>query len=450
LFHKILRLGICLVIVLSLGAPLAAADEYASDRALAQQDQIDALEEKVDLLTRELARVKEEVVVPEETPTLESYRGLGPAASKVYAFSQGLSIGGYAEGYYRNIVSDRNSDGGDDPNRADALRTVLYVGYKFNDWLTFNSEFEFEHATTSSGPDAGDGSVSTEFAYLDINYRPELNFRAGLLLVPVGFINEIHEPPYFHGVIRPQVEQQIIPTTWRENGVGLFGTFGEDFEYRIYVTAALDGLGATASNYRGSRQKGNRERAEDLAISVRGDWTPFDGALFGASLYTGEIDHDRPGFPDARLTLWEAHAQYRAHGLELRGLFAQSFLDNADDLTLALRADPDANIFGTTQTIAEEQLGFYVEAAYDVWPLLDADRDYYLAPFFRFEYYDTQRDVSSGPLFSADGTKEIRLYHMGLSFKPHPNVVLKLDYRNFNPVKGEKADDIQLGFGVAF
>lgn len=448
--HKIFRLGFGLVAVFSLTSMRAAAETRESDLALAQQDRIEALEEKLEVVTEELARIRQEVVVPDETPPLESYRGLGPAASKIYGLSQGLSLGGYAEGYYRNIVGDRNADDGDDPNRADALRTVLYVGYKFNDWLTFNSEFEFEHATTSSGPDAGDGSVSAEFAYLDINYRPELNFRMGLLLVPVGFINEVHEPPFFHGVIRPQVEQQIIPTTWRENGVGIFGTLGETVEYRVYVTAALDGLGATSSNYRDSRQKGNRERADDLAISVRADWSPLDGVLIGGSVYTGEIDQDHSGLPDARLTLWEMHGQYRNHGLELRALFAQSFLSNADDFTLALRADPDAEIFGTNQTIAKEQLGFYVEAAYDIWPLLGTDRDYYLAPFFRFEYYDTQHDVPGGAAFSADGSKEIRLYHAGLSYKPHPNVVLKLDYRNFNPVKGEKADDLQLGFGVAF
>lgn len=445
--HKIIRLGIALAFASMTGAHSAYAEHHESDARLAEEDRIGALEDKIELLTRELARVKEEVVVPDETPPLESYRGLGPAASKVYGLSQGVSLGGYAEGYYRHFTGDTEADGGDDPNRSDALRTVIYVGYKFNESLVFNSEFEFEHGTTSSNKQSGGGSASAEFAALDLMWRPELNFRAGLLLVPVGFVNEIHEPPFFHGVIRPQVEQQIIPTTWRENGLGIFGSLGESFEYRVYVTAALDGLGASPSGYRGSRQKGNRERAEDLAISVRGDWTPFAGALFGASLYTGEIDHDRTGFSDSRFTLYEFHAQYRYRGLELRGLFAQSFLSNADDFTESLRnvgeIDPD-------ETIAGEHLGFYVEAAYDIWPHLNADRDYYLAPFFRFEYYDTQRDIPNGPTFSADGSNQIRLYHTGLSFKPHPNVVLKIDYRNFNPTKGEKADDLQIGFGVAF
>ena len=166
-------------------------------------------------------------------------------------------------------------------------------------------------------------------------------------------------------------------------------------------------------------------------------------------MYTGEIDHDRPGYPDARLTLYELHAQYRTGGLELRGLFVQSFLSNAADLTRALRADPDSRIFGTNQTLSDH-LGGYAEVAYDIWPHLGLDRDYYLAPFFRFEYYNTQWDTPSGPEFSEDGTNEIRLYHMGLSFKPHPQVVLKLDYRNFRPVKGGKSDDLHLGVGVAF
>jgi len=430
-----------LVCIAVLGVGWANSVAAQSDRELAQQDRIEALERKVEVLTEELSRVKTEVTVPEETPPLKSFQGLGPAASQVYGVAQGLSVGGYAEGYYRNNVSDA----GDTPDQADMLRAVLYVGYKFTDNIIFNSEYEFEHATTER-----DGAVSVELATLDFLWKPELNFRAGLLLLPVGFLNEIHEPPFFFGVIRPQVEQQIIPTTWRDNGVGIFGSFGERLEYRVYVTASLDALGARASNLREARQSGSEERAEDLAISVRADWTPFDGGLLGASVYTGEIDQERSGYPDARFTLYEVHAQYRAHGFETRALFTQTFLSHAGDLTLALRADPEAEIFGTNQTIASEMLGGYVEVAYDVMRWLAPDRDWYLAPFFRFEYYNTQYDVPTGPAFSRNGLYEIKLYNPGLSFKPHPNVVIKLDYRNFNPTKGSKADEVQLGFGLAF
>lgn len=437
-------LAVCLAWAGSAGAE---TDAELSDAQLAERDRIAELERKVEVLTEELSRVKTEVAVPEETPPLESYQGLGPAASKVYGVAQGLSVGGYAEGYYRNNVSDKGSS----RDQADLLRAVLYVGYKFTDSIIFNSEYEFEHATTSQPQDdKSAGSVSVEFLTLDFNWKPELNFRTGLLLIPVGFINEIHEPTTFYGVIRPEVEQQIIPTTWRENGAGIFGSFGEQLEYRIYVTSGLDALGMTASNIRGARQKGNRERAEDLSISVRADWFPFEGALLGASVYTGEVDQGTNGLPNSRFTLYEVHAQYRWQGLHTRALFTQSFLSRAGDLTLGLRANPDADIFGTDETIANEMLGGYVEVAYDVMRWLSTDSDWFLAPFFRFEYYNTQYQVPSGPEFSKDGADEVKLYTTGLQFKPHPNVVLKLDYRNFNRTKGTKADEVELGFGLAF
>ena len=88
------------------------------------------------------------------------------------------------------------------------------------------------------------GSVSVEFAALDFLWRPEANARAGLLLVPMGFLNEVHEPPFFYGVQRPETETRILPTTWRENGVGLFGKLGETVEYRAYV---MNGFNAQAS-----------------------------------------------------------------------------------------------------------------------------------------------------------------------------------------------------------
>jgi len=425
----------------------AGAGFAETNAELAERDRIAELERKVEVLTQELSRVKTEVAVPEETPPLESYQGLGPAASKVYGVAQGLSVGGYAEGYYRNNVADA----GDTTDQADLLRAVLYVGYKFSENIIFNSEYEFEHATTSTPQeDKSPGSVSVEFLTLDFNWKPELNFRTGLLLIPVGFINEIHEPTTFYGVIRPEVELQIIPTTWRENGAGIFGSFGESLEYKVYVTSGLDALGMTASNIRDARQKGNRELAQDLTVSARVDWYPFEGGLLGASVYTGEVDQGINGLPNSRFTLYEVHAQYRWQGLHTRALFTQTFLSRANDLTLGLRANPDAEIFGTGETIASEMIGGYAEVAYDIMRWLSADSDWFLAPFFRFEYYNTQFQIPSGPQFSRDGADEIKLYTTGLQFKPHPNVVLKLDYRNFNPTKGTKADEVQLGFGLAF
>ena len=121
---KIFRLGLGLAAVVTLNALSVSADQHTSDVELAKRDRIGALEEKVELLTQELARVKQEVVVPDETPRLESYQGLGPAASKVYGLSQGLSIGGYAEGYYRRFVNDTRGDPAGGNGKGDGTRTA--------------------------------------------------------------------------------------------------------------------------------------------------------------------------------------------------------------------------------------------------------------------------------------------------------------------------------------
>jgi hypothetical protein len=425
---------------------LAFAPEAAraqSDDEIARQDRIEELERKVDVLTEELSKLREEQALPEDDGAMESFHGLGPAASRVYGAARGLSLGGYSEAFYRNVIEDGGVDGVD---TTDALRLVLYAGYKFTDRIIFNSEIEFEHGTTGNNLDGQAGSVSVELMTLDFLGKEWVNSRSGLMLVPSGIINEVHEPPFFHGVSRPQVEQVIIPTTWRENGTGVFGRIGESVEYRAYALTGLDAWGLTPSATRGARSNGNRSRAEDLAGILRVDWAPFEGAEIGGSFYGGGIDQGRSQFDDdASFLLWELHAQYRWQGLELRGLYAQAHLDGAADITRGLRS---ANRISQSAAIAEDWLGWYVEAAYDVMPWIAPERGWYLAPFFRFEWYDTQHDVPSQ--YERDRSKDIRLYTPGITFKPHPNVALKLDYRNFAPKDGEQADEVEIGFGVAF
>ena len=134
---------------------------------------------------------------------LKSAYGLGPAASKVYQVGKGLSIGGYGEANYQKIVSDE----GKAKDNADFERLVLYVGYKFTDWILFNSEIEFEHGTTGEG-DEEEGEVSVEFAALDFFIDPRVNIRTGMVLMPMGLINQIHEPPFFFGNNRPVVDRR--------------------------------------------------------------------------------------------------------------------------------------------------------------------------------------------------------------------------------------------------
>jgi opacity protein-like surface antigen len=445
-------------LLLSLAAALLAALPISAapeDDALAESDRVDELERKVDLLTDELARTRQEMGVPEEKE-LESVWGLGPAASKVYGLSRGLSIGGYAEAFGTAIVHDKKDTS--ERNRFDALRAVLYAGYKFTDHIVFNSEIEFEHGTTSGTESSGGGSVSVEFAALDFLLRDELNVRGGLVLVPMGFINEMHEPPFFYGVNRPVVEQAIIPTTWRHGGVGLFGRIADMVEYKLYAVTSFNAAGFDDSGLRGGRQQGNRELAEDVAFVGRVDIEPIPALLVGGSVFVGETGQDQEvvnaddvliDFPSARLVLWEVHSELNAMGFRGRVLFTMAHVDDAGELTLALRPSPvGSSEISATEAVASDMLGTYGEIGYDVMRWIAPDSGWTVEPFFRAEYIDTQHAMPRG--FSEDKTNKLYIYTAGISAKPIPNVVVKLDYRNKSSRDGRLGDEVNLGFGLVF
>lgn len=436
-----------------------SSDANAAEGGEAEEsDRIDELEEKVDILTEEMGRLESIFAVPEELE-LESVNGLGPAASKVYKKDQGLSIGGYGEVRLRSF-HDQKDDNQDDI--FDALRAVLYVGYKFNDNWVVNSELEFEH-----GGDGGGGSVSTEFLTIDYLWKEEANVRVGLVLVPMGFVNEIHEPTFFYGAERPEVERVLLPSTWRENGAGIFGRLADRIEYRAYVINGFKGEDFNSSGVRSGRQKGSRAISNDFAFVARVDVDVIDGLTMGGSVYTGQsgqngdftssIDDVTRDLPDAQTTIYELHAQYKGHGASLRALWTETFIDNAGRLSRSLDKgyvdggggarvfDPDES--GTS--IAQHMRGWYVEAAYDVLPWIHESTRMSLEPYVRFEQYDTQHDVSD-LRYTRNKNKDINLFIAGLQFKPIPQVVFKVDYRNFDPDEGDRANEVQALVGYVF
>jgi len=409
-------LGIALAAVLLPAGALAAADN-------AQDERIEELERKVEVLGDEVEKSFIERVVPD---VLESVYGLGPAASKVYHIDKGLSIGGYGEALYTNQVSDGNDD------RFDFVRFITYIGYKFTDKIVLNSELEFEHASTGKS-----GSVSVEFATLDFLLHDAVNLRAGLLLVPMGFINEMHEPVTYFGTHRPEVERRIVPSTWREGGGGLFGQLGDCFEYKLYAVTGFDAMGFDSSGLRGGRQKGSKARANDWAIVARVDTYPIGGLNLGASVYHGDSGQNQAGIPATATTIWEIHTQYEKAGARFRGLVSMSHLGD----TAALSA---ANGVG----ISSEMLGGYAEVGYNVLPHFFPNTEQSLEPFYRFEYLDTQRDVPVG--FTPDpANTDQHIHTVGISYKPIPQVVIKVDYRN-RDAAAALADEVNIGLGFVF
>ncbi len=394
------------------------------------------LERKTDILSQEVEKLRTNLAIPEETKYKSAY-GLGPAASKVYQVGRGLSIGGYGEGNYQARVGDKGSN----TDNADLERLVLYAGYKFTDHILFNSEIEFEHATTGEGSEE-EGEVSIEFAALDFFIDPLANVRAGLVLVPSGFINQIHEPPFFFGNNRPEVERRIIPSTWREIGVGLFGQITPDLTYSAYVVSGLDAAGFSSDGIRGGRGGGSQAKAENFGYVARADYTPsvLPGVSVGGSAYVGNAGQNQEFAGqkvDVFTQLYEGHIQWKYRGLEFRTLGSWGHINNADLLS-AERGE----------TVGSENYGWYTEVGYDVLPLLFKDTPQYLAPFFRYEQLDTIAKAPNG--FADDKTKDRRIFQVGLQYKPIPNVVIKADYRNFVAKEGPLADDFNLGIGFIF
>ncbi|MGR9116540.1 MAG: porin [Gammaproteobacteria bacterium] len=402
-------------------------------------NQVQTLERKTNVLTEEVEKLRTELVIPEETEYKSQY-GLGPAASKVYQVGKGLSIGGYGEANYQNIIKDEKADEKKDDNRdnTDFERLVLYVGYKFTDNILFNSEIEFEHSSTGK-----DGEVSVEFAALDFFLDPMANIRAGMVLMPMGFLNQIHEPPFYFGNNRPEVERRIIPSTWREIGVGLFGELMPGLTYTAYAVNGLNAADFDASGIRSGRQSGSKAKAEDLAFVGRLDYTPdfVPGLTVGGSAYLGNSGQDQTFAgrkADVFTQLYEAHVQWKYRGLEFRTLGSWGHIDDAAVLS--------ANKMN--QTIGEENYGWYTEVGYDIMPHIMPDSTQYLAPFFRYEQLDTIASAPTG--FADDLTKDQRIYQVGVNYKPIPNVVIKADYRDFDSEGGDLPDDFNLGLGFIF
>jgi hypothetical protein len=415
---------------LALLAPPASAQERdTTDLA--------RLESQLEAITRELEelRLGRDVVVQADS----SIYGFGPAASKVYKTPQGVSIGGYGEVLYENFAAETEGDvpsGARD--RLDALRAIVYVGYKFSDRILFNSEVEFEHGSTEDG-----GSVSVEFAYLDYRFSPEFGVRAGLLLPPMGFINEIHEPPAFLGAKRPETERQVIPSTWREAGIGVFG--GTDqLSYRAYLVSGFDASGFSAGGIRDGRQNGAEATAENFGLAGRVDYTGVLGLTVGTAAYIGNSGQGAvlPSDPDvtvgARTAIWEGHAEYKARGFDLRGLLAVATLDDAAEIN-------ELNGLAAAESVGERMLGWYLQGGYDV---LSGRSSHQLVPYLRYEQLNTQDEVPEG--FAADPGTDRRLVTVGTMWKPLPNVSVKADYQIIGNEADTGVNQLNVNLGYLF
>lgn len=352
-----------------------------------------------------------------------------------------LSIGGYGE-VHANFIE--GSSDGQSNDMLDIHRLVGFIGYEFTDWIRFQSEIEIEHAMVSSGHG---GELEIEQAHLDFLLGDMANVRLGRSLVPLGLINEHHEPTTFNGVERPSFAKYIIPSTWWSDGIGLFGNLTNSLSYKAYIMGGLDGSAFDATDgIRGGRIK-ERPSLNDMALTARFDYFPFldsrsadlQNLRFGASFFHGGINNGNKGEdPDINgdITIYSADFSAQAGDFDFKGVYAFEEIDGAENL----------------DGVAEEIMGYYLEAGYHFWPegwkrgkLANSDA----VVFTRYDNYDTQYKMPAEVV--ADPAGDRYDWTFGLSFYPTTNVVLKADYQiHESEADSETDNSFNLGIGWQF
>ncbi|MBI2189637.1 MAG: hypothetical protein HYU37_21340 [Acidobacteria bacterium] len=414
----------------------SATEAGAATPAQTQQQQIEELERRVEVLAAEVEKLRSGEA-PEVELSDERRRALGlaPSAAATYRrATQGISFAGYGEMLLENFASENEAGRGGAPTtRLDFLRAILYAGYRFNDKFLFNSEIEIEHA----------GETSVEFAYVDYLATDNLTLRGGMVLLPLGLTNEFHEPTVFVGAKRPETEQRILPSTWRENGAGILGSAGM-VNFRAYVTNGLRGAGFTSAGLRGGRQKGANALAANLAFSGRVDVTPIPGVFGGIGVYNGGSGQEQVLLDGARLdvgtTILEGHAQAQLRGWDVRALVAEASIDEAGAVSRALRLPANT-------PIAETMRGGYVQVGYDILSQTAAS-ELSVMPYFRYEQVNTQHRIPAG--FTRDLSRDGTFNTLGLEVKPIPSVVIKTDYQWITNAADTGRNQFNINLGYAF
>lgn len=344
--------------------------------------------------------------------------------------SSGVTVGGYGEVTYNQPEGDNGE--------LDVQRLVLLFGYKFSDKVQFVTEIELEHVS----------EVFVEQAFLQYSLSDRVNLRGGLMLVPMGIVNEYHEPTTFNGVERPSMDKSIVPTTWREIGVGVSGRFDEiSLGYQAYIFTGFASVNGTKllggkDGLRNGRQKGIQSTVDSPNFSAKLDYYGIPGLRLGLSGYVGrsqaEDDVEELDGSSVGLSMIGFDARYAYKRLAARGQFVYSGLTDTEaynELYYDLNADP-------TQGLGSAMQGWYLEAAYNLLPLTKKQQLY---AFARYEDYDTNASVK-GDLLVNDAYNRSE-WTLGLSYKLTPGAVVKADYQFKNDATNNSLPN-QLNFGI--
>ena len=422
---------------------IAASIALAVGAAHAQSATETDLARRLDQLAAELAAVKAQLAQIQQqraapapvanaepttpAPALASTAPTAPAEPETVLTSYGEI------NYNRPTRASQNA-------QADVRRFVLGYQHRFDDKTKVVTELEVEHSVSSA---SDPGEVEVEQAFVERQLTPNLAMRAGLFLMPVGLLNENHEPTAFYGVERNFVETAIIPSTWREGGVQLVGNFDNGLTLQGGVTTSFDlnKWDATSTEGKASplgsiHQELALAKSHDLALFGAVNWRGIPGLLVGGSLFTGQATQAQ-AVTKARITLWDLHARWTPGRWDFSTVYTRASISNTAELNAALVGNPTL--------IPKTFDGFYVQGAYKLW----SSGDYALSPFARWEQFNTAKSYADlGAGLTPDAARAERVATVGANFQFSPNVVIKADYQRFR--ENTELNRFNLGLGWSF
>lgn len=383
-----------------------------------QQKQIEALQRQLQAAEEKLEAAGEmlDELAGSTAPTPTGGReGLGEAHTPFEHGQAGRThLGGYGELHYNHLEGD---GGAGDRKEVDFHRAVLFLGHEFSDRLRFFSEIEYEHADTESH-----GAVELEQAYIEVDLSERLRARGGLFLVPVGFLNEVHEPPRFYGVERNPVETHILPTTWWVGGAMLTGEIAPGLRFDAALHEGMKTSAADAYRVRKGRQKTSQAVAKDPAFTGRLRWQAARGLELTAFWqYQGDVTQSSdPSAGSANLL--GATGVYTSGPFTLKALYARWDLDGSGPAALG----------------ADVQSGWYLEPS---WKVNDQ-----VGLFARYNAWDNRAGSDTGAAARSGKSQ----WNAGINWWIHPDVVLKADLEFQDNDDGRDRNGFNLGIGYQF
>ena len=422
--------------------PIAAALALGASTAFAQTATEAELARRLDQLAGELAAVKAQLAQIQQQRAEAAAATPAPAAAPAPAASasSGLAappatvLGNYGEiNYNRPTRSSKDA-------QADVRRFVLALQHRIDARTKVVGELELEHAV-SSADDAGE--VEVEQAYVERQLTPTWAVRGGLFLIPLGLLNENHEPTAYFGVERNFVETAIIPSTWREGGVQVVGSFENGLTLQAGLSTGFDLTKWDAASGEGLEsplgavhQEMSLAKARDLAVFGALNWRGIPGLQLGGGLFTGSATHGQ-AVASARVTLWDLHARWTPGRWDLAALYSRGAISNSAALNTPLVGNPTL--------IPKSFDGGYVQAAYTLW----SQDDYALKPFVRWEQFNTAKSYADlGPGLTPSAASSERVVTLGANFQVSQGIVVKADYQRFR--ENKDANRVNLGLGWSF